>query len=110
MVPHFNAGLLAALHYKSTYSCTGSIALPNLVVQNDVLYVEMWVGDGIAMNARQDFLRFEVVLSHCEKRVPEGSPGAAMEYGRTMDYFDGYNSLSQSGRLLAEMLMPTTSN
>lgn len=60
------------------------------------------------MSAQQDFLKFEAVLSHCEKRVPDGSLSAAMEYGRTMDYFDGYNSLSQSGRLLAEVLVSTT--
>ena len=32
---------------------------------------------------------------------------AAMEYGREMQFFDGHNSLSASGHLLAEMLMPS---
>ena len=34
------------------------------------------------MNNHQDFLKFEAVLAHCEKRAPEGSLFSAMEYGR----------------------------
>jgi len=52
-------------------------------------------------------LKFEAVLAHCEKRVPQGSLFAAMEYGREMQFFDGYNTLSTSDHLLAEMLIPS---
>ena len=58
------------------------------------------------MIKHQEFLKFEAVLAHCEKRVPEGSLFAAMEYGFEMQFFDGHNSLSESGYILAEMLMP----
>ena len=51
------------------------------------------------------FLKFEVVLAHCEQRVSEPSL-QAMNYGRTMDFFDSHNKLSQSGELLAEILLP----
>ena len=47
------------------------------------------------------FLKFEAVLAHCEQRVTEPSLQAAMKYGRTMDFFDNHNKLSQSGELLA---------
>jgi hypothetical protein len=60
------------------------------------------------MNKHQEFLKFEAVLAHCEKRVPQGSPFAAMEYGLEMQFFDGHNSLSASGHILADMLMPNT--
>ena len=60
------------------------------------------------MHRHQEFLKFEAVLAHCEKRVPEGSLFAAMEYGREMQFFDGHNSLSASGQLLAEMLIQST--
>jgi len=53
-------------------------------------------------------LKFEVVLAYCEKRVPEGSLLAAMDYGRQMQFINGYNSLSESGQLLAEMLILST--
>ena len=53
-----------------------------------------------------NFLKFEVVLAHCEQRVTEPSLQAAMSYGRTMDFFDSHNKLSQSGELLAEILLP----
>ena len=59
------------------------------------------------MIKHQEFLKYEAVLAHCEKRVPEGSLSAAMEYGREMQFFDGHNSLSKSGHILAEMLMPS---
>ena len=54
-----------------------------------------------------EFLKFEAVLAHCEKRVTEDSLFAAMEYGREMQFFDQTNRLSQSGQLLAEMILPT---
>jgi hypothetical protein len=60
------------------------------------------------MNNHQDFLKFEAVLAHCEKRAPESSLFAALEYGREMQFFDGHNSLSASGHILADMLMPRT--
>ena len=59
------------------------------------------------MNRHSEFLKFEAVLAHCEKRVTEDSLFAAMEYGREMQFFDRTNKLSQSGELLAEMLLPT---
>ena len=52
------------------------------------------------------FLKFEVVLAHCEQRATEPSLEAAMNYGRRMDFFDSHNRLSQSGELLAEILLP----
>ena len=55
---------------------------------------------------QQNFLNFEVVLAHCEQRVNEPSLQAAMKYGRKMDFFDSRNKLSQSGELLAEILLP----
>ena len=59
------------------------------------------------MNKHQEFLKFEAVLAYCEKQVPDGSLLAAMDYGREMQFFDGHNSLSESGHILAEMLMPS---
>ena len=59
------------------------------------------------MNEHQEFLKFEAVLAHCEKRAPEGSIFFAMEYGREMQFF-GHNSLSASGHILADMLMTST--
>ena len=52
------------------------------------------------------FLKFEVVLAYCEQRVTDRSLLAAMNYGRTMEFFDRHNRLSQSGELLAEILLP----
>ena len=52
------------------------------------------------------FLKFEAVLAHCEQRVTEPALQAAMKYGRKMDFFDNHNKLSQSGELLAEILLP----
>tara|TARA_Y100000385_G_scaffold246657_1_gene266131 strand:- start:201 stop:383 length:183 start_codon:yes stop_codon:yes gene_type:complete len=60
------------------------------------------------MNKHQEFLKFEAVLAYCEKQVPEGSLLAAMDYGREMQLFDGHNSLSEAGQLLAEILIPNT--
>ena len=60
------------------------------------------------MNEHQEFLKFEAVLAHCEKRAPEGSLFSAMKYGREMQFFDGHNSLSASGHILADMLMTST--
>ena len=59
------------------------------------------------MNKHQEFLKFEAVLAYCEKQVPDGSLLAAMDYGREMQFFDGHNSLSEAGQLLAEMILPT---
>ena len=58
------------------------------------------------MNMQQQFLKFEAVLAHCEQRVTEPSLKAVMKYGRAMDFFDSHNKLSQSGELLAEILLP----
>ena len=59
------------------------------------------------MTIPQEFLKFEAVLAHCETRVSDTSLNAAMDYGREMQFFDATNRLSQSGELLAEMLLPT---
>ena len=58
------------------------------------------------MNTQQHFLKFEAVLAHCEQRLTEPSRQAAMKYGRAMEFFDSRNKLSQSGELLAEILLP----
>ena len=62
----------------------------------------------VLMTNHSDFLKFEAVLAHCEKRASEDSLFAAMEYGREMQFISGHNSLSASGERLAEMLMLTT--
>ena len=59
------------------------------------------------MTIHQEFLKFEAVLAHCETRVSDTSLTAAMEYGREMQFFDRTNRLSQSGQLLAELILPT---
>ena len=59
------------------------------------------------MITHQEFLKFEAVLAHCETRVSDTSLTAAMEYGREMQFFDSTNRLSQSGHLLAELILPT---
>ena len=59
------------------------------------------------MNIHQEFLKFEAVLAHCEARVSDRSLSAAMDYGREMKFFDSTNRLSQSGHLLAELILPT---
>ena len=59
------------------------------------------------MTIHQNFLKFEAVPAHCETRVPGSSLSAAMEYGREMQFFDSTNRLSQSGHLLAELILPT---
>ena len=58
------------------------------------------------MDMHQQFLKFEAVLSYCETRVPSGEPKTAFDYGREMDFFDRYNSLTLSGLLLAELILP----
>ena len=60
------------------------------------------------MSVHSEFLKFEAVLAHCEKRVTEDSLFAAMEYGREMQFFDRTNKLSQSGERLADMILITT--
>jgi hypothetical protein len=59
------------------------------------------------MTIQQEFLKFEAVLAHCETRVSDRSLSAAMNYGREMQFFDSTNRLSQSGHLLAELILPT---
>ena len=59
------------------------------------------------MTIHQEFLKFEAVLAHYETRAPNSSLTAAMEYGCEMQFFDRTNPLSQSGELLAEMILPT---
>ncbi|MDC1271982.1 hypothetical protein N8Z94_05200 [Planktomarina temperata] len=86
-----------------------SVGCPPYKSTSGIFYltdINMWY-QVYLMNKHQEFLKFEAVLAHCEKRVPEGSLFAAMEYGREMQFFDGHNSLSASGHLLAEMLMPS---
>ena len=58
------------------------------------------------MNTQQHLLKFEAVLAHCEQRLTEPSLQAAMKYGRAMEFFDSRNKLSQSGELLAAILLP----
>ena len=58
------------------------------------------------MNTQQHLLKFEAVLAHCAQRLTEPSLQAAMKYGRAMEFFDSRNKLSQSGELLAEILLP----
>ena len=65
------------------------------------------------MNTQKDFVKFESVVAYCEKRLPgpslpsEQSLKNAMKYGHKMDFFDSRNKLSQSGELLAGLLLST---
>ena len=59
------------------------------------------------MTIHQEFLKFQAVLAHCETRVSDRSLSAAMDYGREMQFFDSTNRISQSGHLLAELILPT---
>jgi hypothetical protein len=65
------------------------------------------------MYTQKDFEKFESVLAYCKKRLPEPSlPSeqsldSAMQYGQKMDFFDSRNKLSQSGELLAGLLLST---
>ena len=59
------------------------------------------------MDNHQELLNFDAVLAQYEKWAPEGSLFSAMEYGLEMQFFDGYNSLSVSGHMVAAMLMPS---
>ena len=65
------------------------------------------------MYTQKDFEKFESVLAYCKKRLPEPSlPSAqsldtAMQYGQKMAFFDSRNNLSQSGELLAGLLLST---
>ena len=59
------------------------------------------------MIIHQEFLKFEAVLAHCETQAPNSSLTAAMECGREIQFFDRTNRLSQSGELLAEMILLT---
>ena len=61
----------------------------------------------MCMNNHNEFLKFEAVLAHCEKRESEDSLFAAMEYGREMQLITGHYSLSESGERLAEMILPS---
>ena len=61
----------------------------------------------VLMTNHTDFLKFEAVLAHCEKRASEDSLFAAMEYGREMQFITGHYSLSESGERLAEMILPS---
>jgi hypothetical protein len=58
------------------------------------------------MTIYQEFLKFEAVLAHCETRVSNTSLTASMEYGREMQFFNRTDRLSQSGQLLAELVLP----
>ena len=40
--------------------------------------------------------------------MPGGSLLAAMDYGREMQFFDGHNSLSEAGQLLADTILSST--
>ena len=65
------------------------------------------------MYTQKDFEKFESVLAYCKKRLPEPSlpseqsQETAMHYGQKMDFFDSRNKLSQSGELLAGLLLST---
>jgi hypothetical protein len=65
------------------------------------------------MNTQKDFVKFESVVAYCEKRLPGPSlPSVqslqtAMKYGHKMDFFDSRTKLSQSGELLAGLLLST---
>jgi hypothetical protein len=65
------------------------------------------------MYTQKDFEKFESVLAYCKKRLPEPSlpseqsQETAMQYGQKMDFFDSRNKLSQSGELLAGLLLST---
>lgn len=59
------------------------------------------------MNTHTDFLKFEAVLQYCETKVQKGSSLGALDYGRELQLFGHYNSLSPAGNRLAERLMST---
>jgi|SaaInl1SG_22_DNA_1037389.scaffolds.fasta_scaffold22829_1 hypothetical protein len=62
---------------------------------------------GRTLNAHTDFLKFEAVLQYCETKVQKGSSLGALDYGRELQLFGHYNSLSPAGNRLAERLMST---
>ena len=56
------------------------------------------------MQTYDEFLAFEYVLAHCHDKASITSYKNALEYGRAMEFLNGENKLTQSGKLLASMI------
>ena len=55
------------------------------------------------MNAREDFIEYEAVLSYCRNRTMSGYE-QAVHYGRLSGYFTSDNKLTPMGRKVARLL------
>ena len=55
------------------------------------------------MNAREDFIEYEAVLSYCRNKTMSGCE-QAVHYGRLSGYFTSDNKLTPMGRKVARLL------
>ena len=55
------------------------------------------------MNAREEFIEYEVVLSYCRNKTMSGYE-QAVHYGRLSGYFTSDNKLTPMGRKVARLL------
>ena len=70
------------------------------------LVTDFWrtsIQKGRAMNAREDFIEYEAVLSYCRNKTMSGYE-QAVHYGRLSGYFTSDNKLTPMGRKIARLL------
>ena len=83
-------------------SFSQNLSLLKSVIQKVSRHVRPFITKGQIMNARNDFIYYETVLSYCLKKIQSNNHDQAIHYGRLSGFFTASNQLTPMGNQLAK--------
>ena len=83
-------------------SFSQNLSLFKSLIQKVSRHVRPFITKGQIMNARNDFIYYETVLSYCLTKIQSNNHDQAMHYGRLSGFFTAGNQLTPMGNQLAK--------
>ena len=83
-------------------SFSQNLSLFKSLIQKVSRHVRPFITKGQIMNARNDFIYYETVLSYCLTKIQSNNHDQAMHYGRLSGFFTPGNQLTPMGNQLAK--------
>ena len=83
-------------------SFSQNLSLVKSLIQKVSRHVRPCITKGQIMNAKNEFIYYETVLSYCLTKIQSNNHDQAMHYGRLSGFFTAGNQLTPMGNQLAK--------
>ena len=83
-------------------SFSQNLSLVKSLIQKVSRHVNTFIIEGQIMNAKNQYIYYETVLSYCLTKIQSNNHDQAMHYGRLSGFFTAGNQLTPMGNQLAK--------